>query len=215
MSSVEMSTKVQEGSVQEGSSTTSTTSAKMEAKKTEEKGGVAQKKPEKPLLPKVAVEDSHEYLIALGLLGFVLLFPGIWGLPYYFQLLVYCGALTYIGAHLSITLIDRRRGEWEQEIPEEETVQGAQEGQQKEQAQVQNQRAEYSQTQQQAGFLSLKEAGYMPLVGSCTLLSMYLAFYFLGPVWVNFLMKFYITMVSAYALYSAVEPCKYFLFTVL
>ncbi len=200
MSSVEMSTKVQEGV--EGSSTTSTGA---------EKGGAApQKKAEKPVLPYVKVEDSQEYLIALGLLAFVLLFPGVWGLPYYFQLLVYCGGLTYIGAHLSITLIDRRRGEWEQEIQEEETVQGAQGGEQKEQAQVQIQRAEYSQTQQQAGFLSMKEAGYMPLIGSCTLLSMYLAFYFLGPVWVNFLMKFYITMVSAYALYSAVEPCKYF-----
>lgn len=60
--------------------------------------------------------------------------------------------------------------------------------------------------QQEIESVSKKDAMMFPIVGSCALFSMFIAFKFLGKEWVNFLVTTYLTIIGVVALAESIRP---------
>ncbi|GMH98106.1 hypothetical protein TrVE_jg12687 [Triparma verrucosa] len=121
------------------------------------------------------------YLFPLSYLLIFLcwLLPQHYPIPYHVNLLLTSTVLIYLGSHLSLILRDT------------ETILDS----------------SGNQVQQSMGeTMSQSDAQRFPLVGSAALFSLFLAFKFLDPEWVNFVISFYFTAAGSGAVLQTVYP---------
>jgi minor histocompatibility antigen H13 len=102
-------------------------------------------------------------------------------MPVTFQMLFYTVCILYIACHQSIELVNT-----------EEKPEGGEDGE--------------GEDEEENEFLSLKDAAMFPVLGSCALFSLYLAYKFVGPEWVNFLLGLYLTLGGGFAVGQTFVP---------
>jgi len=115
--------------------------------------------------------------ISLGLLWLI---PQYYYIPYYINLLLLSTTLIYVGSHLSLILRDT------------ETIINAD--------------GETMQNAPMGEIMSQADAQKFPFIGSAALFSLFCAFKFLDPEWVNFVISFYFTAAGALAVGQTVHP---------
>jgi hypothetical protein len=96
-------------------------------------------------------------------------------MPILLQMLIYNNCIIYIGYAESMNLVVK--------IEDEEGKDG----------EKKDKDAEEEEEEEENAFMTMKDAMMFPVFGSCALCTLYVAYKFLGPEWVNFLLCCYLT----------------------